>query len=85
MVPNMNLAPTDSRFRPDQRALEEGNFKLAASEKHRLEEKQRAARKARGSVEWIPRYFTQSPDQGNEIIYKMSRNYWQDKLNKNWQ
>lgn len=40
-----NLAPTDSRHRPDQRALENGNLKLAASEKCRLEEKQRLSRK----------------------------------------
>ena len=39
------LPPTDARFRPDHRALENGDYDLAASEKHRLEEKQRAARK----------------------------------------
>lgn len=39
------IAPTDSRLRPDQRALENGDFKLAAFEKNRLEEKQRAVRK----------------------------------------
>jgi hypothetical protein len=33
------LPPTDSRLRPDQRALEEGDIKLAAAEKQRLEEK----------------------------------------------
>ena len=33
------LPPTDTRFRPDQRALEEGNLILAASEKRRLEDK----------------------------------------------
>jgi len=33
------LAPTDCRFRPDQRALENGDLKLAAEEKNRLEEK----------------------------------------------
>jgi hypothetical protein len=33
------LPPSDCRFRPDQRALEEGNLKLAASEKQRLEDK----------------------------------------------
>lgn len=31
------LPPTDTRLRPDQRALENGDFKLAASEKERLE------------------------------------------------
>jgi len=41
------LPPTDSRLRTDQRALEEGDLTLAASEKIRLEEKQRAMRKER--------------------------------------
>jgi len=41
------LPPTDTRNRPDQLALELGDFDLAASEKFRLEEKQRAARKIR--------------------------------------
>ena len=33
------LPPTDSRWRPDQYALEHGDLKLAAFEKNRLEEK----------------------------------------------
>ena len=33
------LPPTDSRLRPDTRALEVGDFELAATEKHRLEQK----------------------------------------------
>ena len=41
------MAPTDTRRRPDQRALENGDMKLATSEKNRLEEKQRAVRKYR--------------------------------------
>ena len=49
--------PTDSRKRPDQRLLEEGNVDAASSEKYRLEEKQRAARRLRQSrkEEWKPR------------------------------
>ena len=39
------VAPTDTRRRPDQRALENGNIPLAISEKERLENKQRAMRK----------------------------------------
>lgn len=38
------LPRTDSRFRPDVRKLEEGDLDGAASEKQRLEEKQRKAR-----------------------------------------
>jgi len=54
------LPRSDSRLRPDQRALEDGNFELAASEKHRLEEKQRAARKWRAENpgnDFKPKYF----------------------------
>lgn len=39
------VAPTDTRRRPDQRALENGDMKSAAYEKDRLENKQRAVRK----------------------------------------
>ena len=39
------VAPTDSRVRPDQRAMEEGRYDDAADEKFRLEEKQRATRR----------------------------------------
>lgn len=39
------LPPTDSRFRPDQRALEHGDTDTAIKEKHRLEENQRKRRK----------------------------------------
>ena len=38
-------APTDCRRRPDLRALENGDVQFGASEKWRLEEKQRASRK----------------------------------------
>lgn len=41
------VAPTDSRLRPDQRLMEEGKWDEANSEKLRLEEKQRAARRSR--------------------------------------
>jgi len=40
-----HLPPSDARFRPDQRALELGEFTRATTEKLRLEEKQRVARK----------------------------------------
>eukprot|EP01103_Thecamoeba_quadrilineata_P019817 TRINITY_DN8208_c0_g1_i1.p1 TRINITY_DN8208_c0_g1~~TRINITY_DN8208_c0_g1_i1.p1 ORF type:complete len:670 (-),score=130.01 TRINITY_DN8208_c0_g1_i1:129-2138(-) len=60
-------APTDSRFRPDSRALENGNVSLAGLEKHRIEEKQRAVRKAReGAKEtWDPRWFEKQTHNTN--------------------
>ncbi|XP_026222701.1 oxysterol-binding protein-related protein 2-like [Anabas testudineus] len=53
------LAPTDCRFRPDIRAMENGDIDLASKEKERLEEKQRAARKerAKNDEEWSTRWF----------------------------
>lgn len=45
--PEENLAPTDSRLRPDQRLMEDGKWDEANEEKLRLEEKQRAARRQR--------------------------------------
>jgi hypothetical protein len=39
------IAPTDSRFRNDQRFFEEGNVDAADKEKIRLEVKQRTSRK----------------------------------------
>ncbi|KAG1653573.1 hypothetical protein FOA52_002459 [Chlamydomonas sp. UWO 241] len=39
------LPPSDARFRPDQRALELGEFTRATTEKLRLEEKQRVSRR----------------------------------------
>jgi hypothetical protein len=39
------LPPTDSRFRPDQRYLEEGCVEKAESEKQRIEEMQRNRRR----------------------------------------
>lgn len=61
LEPNMKetLCPTDSRLRPDIRKLENGDQDGAASEKARLEEKQRESRKARKQKkghEYVPKY-----------------------------
>ncbi|KAL8949424.1 MAG: hypothetical protein Q9222_004461, partial [Ikaeria aurantiellina] len=59
------LPPTDTRFRPDQRAMEDGEYDVAATEKNRVEEKQRASRRereARGE-EWVPRWFERARDE----------------------
>ncbi|CCK72533.1 uncharacterized protein KNAG_0K01700 [Huiozyma naganishii CBS 8797] len=53
------LPPTDTRLRPDQRAMEEGEYDKAAEEKNRVEEKQRAVRKTREQegTKYEPRWF----------------------------
>jgi len=81
------LPHTDSRFRPDQRALENGDAKLAAAEKHRLEEAQRARRKemeAKGEHH-KPVYYekTTIPETGEEI-YVFNGQYWEDRKKKDW-
>jgi hypothetical protein len=62
------ICPTDSRLRPDQRAYENGDVDLAASEKHRLEELQRARRKQRKEDNEIfePRWFEYKRDEDAE-------------------
>lgn len=76
------IPSTDSRFRPDQRALENGNIELATSEKMRLEEKQRKAKKNREEnlIEYKPMWFY--IDQNNEWAYKGG--YWAAKENKSF-
>lgn len=53
------LAPTDTRLRPDQRDMENGNYDRAADEKHRVEVKQRQARKYREEhkINYVPNWF----------------------------
>ncbi|XP_014671474.1 PREDICTED: oxysterol-binding protein-related protein 6-like [Priapulus caudatus] len=54
------LPPTDTRFRPDQRALEEGLVDLAEAEKLKVEQMQRERRKNReeSSIEYEARWFS---------------------------
>jgi len=77
--PNLKkyLPPTDTRLRPDQRAMEEGQYDFAAEEKNRLEEKQRARRAERQrngeSIHGKPRWFKRAVD--NETL--KGEEYWQ--------
>jgi len=70
------LPRTDSRLRPDQRLLENGDAAGAEAEKIRLEEKQRAARKAleekNNGADWTPTWFTMGK---GEWVY--SGGYWE--------
>ncbi|KAK7064441.1 aconitase family-domain-containing protein [Favolaschia claudopus] len=55
------LPPTDSRLRPDVRALEEGHLEVAEREKTRVEEAQRDRRRKGHDTE--PRWFKQVGDE----------------------
>lgn len=73
------IPPTDSRLRPDQRAMEEGEYDVAATEKNRVEEGQRARRRereARGE-EFVPRWFApgKHPVTG-EDYWVFNHEYW---------
>ncbi|KAK0655565.1 Oxysterol-binding protein-domain-containing protein [Cercophora newfieldiana] len=74
------IAPTDSRLRPDQRAMEDGEYDLAATEKNRLEEGQRARRRAREAQgeEFVPAWFTRETCEitGKEY-WKFNGKYWE--------
>ena len=81
------LPPTDSRFRKDQRAVEEGDYDLAESEKKRLEQKQREVRKAREkeNKEYEPIYFKEVKDDiSGDVLYLNSRDYWKDRKEANF-
>lgn len=83
------IAPTDTRWRPDQRALENGDMKMAASEKTRLEEKQRAVRRynEHNAIEHKPFYFEEwaNPDDDNQIYFRYNGTYWdKDRKEKDW-
>ena len=66
------IPPTDSRWRPDQRALEEGDLERAESEKVRVEEAQRERRKADEEVK--PRWFEKVGNGDTDWAYR--GNYW---------
>lgn len=73
------LPPTDTRLRPDQRAMEEGRYDDAGDEKNRVEEKQRAKRRERESkgIKHEPQWFKleKHPVTGLNY-YKPINNYW---------
>ncbi|XP_047340957.1 oxysterol-binding protein-related protein 1C-like isoform X2 [Impatiens glandulifera] len=74
------LPPTDSRLRPDQRCLENGEYDMAYSEKLRLEQRQRQARKMQESG-WKPGWF--SKEKGCDT-YRYVGGYWEARQKRAW-
>ncbi|CAE6477709.1 unnamed protein product [Rhizoctonia solani] len=76
------IPATDSRLRPDQRAMEEGRIDDADQLKIQLEEGQRARRRAREEAgeEWKPQWFEQ--DASGEWKYKGG--YWETRKTGKW-
>ncbi|KAF2828191.1 oxysterol binding protein 1 [Ophiobolus disseminans] len=74
------VAPTDTRLRPDQRAMEDGAYDFAATEKNRVEEKQRATRRQREShgEHFVPRWFEKGTcETTGEEYWVFNHEYWQ--------
>jgi len=78
------LPATDSRLRGDRRALELDDITNAGKEKVRLEEDQRAKRKARetkGEV-YEPKYFKSEPDDVWGHKWSYIGKYWEEREKK---
>ncbi|PHT42225.1 Oxysterol-binding protein-related protein 1A [Capsicum baccatum] len=74
------LPPTDSRLRPDQRFLENGEYDMADTEKLRLEQRQREASK-RQERGWQPRWFAKPKDSDT---YQYKGGYWEARKTGKW-
>ncbi|XP_041634238.1 oxysterol-binding protein-related protein 7-like isoform X2 [Cheilinus undulatus] len=72
------LPPTDTRFRPDQRLLEEGKVTEADKKKDEVEQKQRERRKEmeKRGEEHIPRFFNKSVDEAGREVWLYNGTYW---------
>jgi hypothetical protein len=84
------IAPTDSRLRPDQRALEGGDLDTAEDLKAKLEEKQRERRREleeTGGV-YRPRWFANVTESaGDEVVWKLKTGkdgYWEERAKGGW-
>ncbi|OAE34742.1 hypothetical protein AXG93_2528s1070 [Marchantia polymorpha subsp. ruderalis] len=74
------LPPTDSRLRPDQRHLENGEYEDANSEKLRLEQKQRRASQLQEKG-WQPHWFRK--EKGKDT-FQYTGGYWEARKDSNW-
>ncbi|KAJ6347607.1 hypothetical protein OIU76_004148 [Salix suchowensis] len=74
------LPPTDSRLRPDQRHLENGEYEKANEEKQRLERRQRMSRQLQEDG-WKPRWFQKEGENGS---FRYSGGYWEARELGNW-
>ncbi|KAL3239943.1 oxysterol-binding protein related protein OSH2 RNJ42_04986 [Nakaseomyces bracarensis] len=80
------LPPTDTRLRPDQRAMEDGEYDKAAEEKHRVEEKQRAARRVleEKNETYKPSWFTKETHPvTKKPFWKFHGDYWEQRRDHN--
>uniref|UniRef100_A0A672PCS1 Oxysterol-binding protein n=1 Tax=Sinocyclocheilus grahami TaxID=75366 RepID=A0A672PCS1_SINGR len=77
------LPLTDTRFRPDQRLLEDGKVEEADKRKDEIEEKQRERRKAmtKRGEEHVPRFFVKTIDHAGREVWVTNGIYWKIREN----
>ncbi|KAF2830712.1 hypothetical protein CC86DRAFT_166432 [Ophiobolus disseminans] len=90
-----HVAPTDSRFRPDQKALEDGDLDRAEALKARLEERQRSRRRVmeEHGESWRPRWFNkvengEAEALGEEEVWRLKsgkEGYWECRERGQWE
>ncbi|KAI3777316.1 hypothetical protein L1987_47116 [Smallanthus sonchifolius] len=82
LIPGLKekLPPTDSRLRPDQRCLENGEYEMANAEKLRLEQRQRQARKMQERG-WKPHWFAKDK-ASDTFVY--TGGYWEAREQAKW-
>ncbi|GAB6019047.1 hypothetical protein CHUAL_000674 [Chamberlinius hualienensis] len=73
------LPPTDTRYRPDQRLLEEGNVEEAENTKVQLEQEQRERRTEREQQgrEYEPMWFSRTVGADGKENWDYSGKYWE--------
>jgi hypothetical protein len=85
-----HLPATDSRLRPDQRALEDGDLDRAEEVKVQLEEGQRARRREMEDAgeAWVPRWFTRvGGGSDGEVVWRLKGGkdgYWEERARRSW-
>ena len=83
------IPPTDTRLRPDQRAVENGDLDKAEGLKTKLEEAQRERRRVMedDGVQWTPAWFTMVKGIEGEEVWKLKggkEGYWEARGKGDW-
>lgn len=81
------IAPTDSRHRPDQRALEQGKYDLGSKLKHLLEEGQRKRRREMEAANktWEPLWFEKVLDNvSGRPDYRFKGEFFKKQAEGDW-
>lgn len=84
------LAPTDSRLRPDMKAYEGGDLSTAERVKNELEEDQRQRRKVMENegkeheVKFFHHVGDGGPDSGEWVYNSGEKSYWNRRKNQDW-